>query len=226
MSLLQVGALVEDLSVYPRHAVDDGHVAALVNALKAGATLPPVVAETGTLRLVDGFHRTRAYLRTLGPEGVIEVEEITYTDEGQLLLDAIRRNSAHGRKMDVVDHVRAIALAQQRGIDLLQVGLVLNLPAERVKKLSVRLANTEIPAPGNIPGSLSVALKRPVQHLQGQVLTPAQAAAHQSAPGWSYLLISQQIKQAIEVGFINRGDTVLMEALGDLHGALGAFLAA
>jgi hypothetical protein len=54
-------ALVIDFSIYPRQAIDDQHVSALAEVLRAGGTLPPIVAECGTLRTVDGMHRIRAH---------------------------------------------------------------------------------------------------------------------------------------------------------------------
>lgn len=224
MRTLPLAELVEDFDIYPRHAVDDGHVSSLVNAIKAGVTLPPIVIERKSKRITDGWHRSRAYRRVLGPEGVVDVEEVDYVDEAELLTDAIRRNASHGRKLDVIDQVRAIALGQERGISLHTMAIVLHLPDERVQKLSVRLAQSEKTGPGTIPGTVSVALKRPVAHLVGQTFNEAQMEAHGRAPGTSYLLTIRQLLDAVTCEFINRHDERLMAELRILHTAIGEFL--
>ena len=70
---LKASELIEDFSIYPRNGVFDGHVHDLAEALRAGAALPPVVADSKSKRLTDGFHRVRSHVRVFGPEAVIEV---------------------------------------------------------------------------------------------------------------------------------------------------------
>jgi ParB-like chromosome segregation protein Spo0J len=53
--------LMIDFNLYPRHAIDSTHVNDLLNALKAGAKLPPVVINQQDKRVVDGFHRLAMY---------------------------------------------------------------------------------------------------------------------------------------------------------------------
>lgn len=226
MTTMPLAKLVEDFSIYPRHAVDDGNVSSLANALKSGATLPAIVVEKKSNRIVDGWHRARAYRRVLGPEAAVDVEEIEYPSEGELLKDAVRRNSAHGRKLDTIDQVRAMTLCQERGISLQDVAIVLHIPEERLQKLSVRLATAEKSGPGTVPGTLTVALKRPVAHMAGEILSPEQMEAHGRAPGVSYLLLVTQLRDALGNGFINTDDERLMMALRGLADDLARFLKA
>jgi hypothetical protein len=224
MRTLPIAELIEDFSIYPRHAVDDAHVASLVNALKAGVKLPPVVIERKSKRIADGWHRVRAYRRVVGPEAVIEAEEVDYANDAELLKDAIRRNSAHGRKLDGIDQVRVIELCREHGIERRAVAVILNVPEERIEKLSVRIARAEKAGPGTVPGTTTVALKRPLAHLAGTNLTTAQVEAHQRAPGVSYLLIVHQLGEALACGFINRADERLMNGLRALSEGLHEFL--
>jgi hypothetical protein len=69
-----------------------------------------------------------------------------------------------------------------------------------------------------------VALKRPVSHLAGKMLSPEQVEAHGRAPGTSYLLIIKQLADAITYDFLNREDERLMAAVMGLHESLGRYL--
>jgi hypothetical protein len=132
--------LLEDMSVYPRHTVDDVYVSQLAEALRAGANLPLVVAEASSKRIVDGWHRVRAYRKVLGAEGVIDVDLRTFKDEAELLLAAISMNAAHGRKLDRIDQVRSVLLAQEAGVAAPRIALALNITPARVETLRVRVA--------------------------------------------------------------------------------------
>lgn len=221
---LPLAQLMEDFAIYPRHAVDDSHVSSLLNALRSGAVLPPIVVEKKSGRIVDGWHRCRAYKRHLGPEGVVLITEKVYATEAELVLDAIAYNSTHGRKLDVVDQIRATAMCQERGISVHQVAIVLHVPEKRVERLLVRLASAPEAGPSTIPGTLQVALKHPASHLSGATLTPAQLEAHLGAPGVSYTLLATQLRVGLESNLANRADEPLVEALKLLREALEEWL--
>lgn len=226
MKSVPLAHLVEDTQVYPRHTVDAVHVGQLVQALRAGALLPPVVAEAKTLRLVDGWHRVRAYHRFLGPTGVISVETRTYASEADLLMDAIRLNSAHGRRLDRVDQVRAILLAEHAGAVTEQIALAMHLPIERIERLRVRVA--EAPSGNGLSDGVvvQIALKRPMIHFAGRELTEEQAKAHESMGGTSFLLQVWQIREALRLDLMNRADERLMAALAELSDELTRYLGA
>lgn len=223
---LPLAQLVEDLTIYPRHAVDDSHVAQLVLAMRAGTQLPPIVVDKASMRIVDGWHRTRAARRLHGPTGAIEGEVHRYESEAALLEDAIRRNAAHGRRLDRIDQVRAVVLLEQAGVAPERIAAVLSVPAERVQRLRVRVAIAPESEEGAVPGTHRIVLKRPLAHLAGTELTEDQARAQAAAPGTSYLLVARQLHDAVTHRFLNTADDRLMAALGQLHKALGSFLAA
>lgn len=214
---LPIAELIEDSDFYPRHAVDAAHVASLVRALEAGENLPPVTADQKSKRLVDGWHRVRAYRRLHGAEAVIDVELKNYESDMDMLLDAIALNAGHGRRLDRIDQVRAMVLAQKSGATEGQIALALKVTVERVKKLEIRVAGAPKSGAGAISGTRQIALKRPAQHLAGKRLTEAQAKAHLSAPGTSYLLVARQLSDAIRSKLINLEDEKLMEMLKQLH---------
>jgi hypothetical protein len=222
---LPLASLVEDAALYPRHHVDEQYVAQLAEALRAGASLPPVLADRQSRRLVDGWHRVRAYRKVLGANGVIDVELKAYPDEAALLFDAIARNAVHGRKFDRIDQVRSVLLAEDAGLAAEQIAAALRITPERVRTLRIRVAFAPAP-PGEAGGSpIRIALKRPVLHLAGKALTPEQAQAHAGAPGTSYLLISRQLRDAVTFDLVNDQDARLYRALVELQRTLVTWLA-
>lgn len=219
---LPLAALVEDLTIYPRHVVDEAHVANLVQAIRAGATMPPVVVDEASKRLVDGWHRARAYRRVKGPAGRIPAEVRTYPNEAALLIDAVALNASHGRRLDRIDQVRAVLLLEGAGVARTTIAATLQVPDERVEKLRIRIAHLDDPDTGEIR---PVILKRPLLHFSGQEITAAQAAAQERQGGTSYLLQVRQLTEALENDLLNREDERLLAALHTLQGTLTRFLA-
>lgn len=229
-----LAALVEDMSVYPRHAVDEAYVGQLVEALRAGAQPPPIVVDAGTMRVVDGWHRARAYRKVLGAEAALDVEFRTYKSEAALRLDAVSLNAMHGRKLDRIDQVRAVLLLEEAGVPEDRIAIALNIRPDRVQTLRVKVAITMVPAkvpPGAVisdanPGRamVSIPLKRAMLHLAGQELTADQALAHQSQAGTSFLLQVRQIRDALRFDLMNREDERLMVMLVELQDELDRYL--
>lgn len=220
---LPLAALIEDLSIYPRHAVDPQHVSSLVDAIRSGVILPPLVAETGTKdthRIVDGVHRLRAIRKAIGENATASVILKQYASEADLLLDAIAMNSAHGRRLDRMDQARSVLLAEAAGATVQMISVVLHVPETRVQQLSVRIAYVDK------KDSPPIVLKRPAQHFQGQTMTAAQALAHQSMPGTSLLLTARQLRLALSTGLANSEDSPLRVELVKLSGVLTEWLEA
>lgn len=198
------------MAVYPRHSVDDTHVNALAMALRAGVTLPPVVADLKSKRIVDGWHRVRAYRKVVGPQAAIDVDLRSYKSEADLLSDAVALNASHGRRLDRVDQVRAIHLLETAGVQRERIALVLHVPPARVEQLRVRIAVVERDYDGEVE---TIALKRPVMHLAGTELTKEQRAVHDSMAGTSFLLQAHQLREAVRYGLVNAEDEPLQVAL-------------
>lgn len=220
---MPVCELVEDLELYPRHAVDDAHVSSLHQSILMGDTLPPIVADSKSKRITDGWHRCRAYAR-VGPGMVVDVELVNYKDETEMLVDSVAKNATHGRKFDRIDKTRSVVLLEKHGVDIKRISLLLHVPEKKVESYRVKVATAPRSSPGTVPGTQNIALKRPVMHMQGQKLTKQQAVVHQSLPGTSFLLIAKQLRMAIEEGMVDRSDEKLHEMLEGLHAALGEWL--
>jgi hypothetical protein len=195
---LPLTTLVEDFSLYPRNRVDDTHISDLVRALQAGAELPPIIADAATKRIVDGFHRRRAYLRVLGPEAAAKVELRRYRNEAALFLEAVDLNAHHGRKLDRHDQSRIVLRLRELQVDDRTIALTLHVPEQQVQTLSVRVvyeASTGTPQP----------IKRGLEHMKGQTVTADQ------------MTVIDSVRSA-DVGRLALELTRLLDAqLADLH---------
>src|SRR5688572_26888007 len=98
--------LIIDKDVYPRREVDGDHVFNLMEAIRTGAEVPPIVICKISKRVVDGVHRLTALQRLHGADYEVECIEKTYKNDAELFLDAIKYNSSHGRHLSRDDRAR------------------------------------------------------------------------------------------------------------------------
>jgi hypothetical protein len=182
-----VGTLVEDFTLYPRHRVDNSHVADLVRALRAGHDLPPLVVERRSLRIVDGFHRARAYVSVYGPTAQASVVWRRYATDRELFEEAVAANSSHGRKLDRQDQIRVALLLEKMGATPDRIAVVLHIPEPRVEELKIRHIVVQ--------GERQPA-KPSASHVYGQTLTVEQASVLQRAPGTG---LRQQVRQLLDL---------------------------
>jgi hypothetical protein len=207
---LPLGSLVMDYALYPRSQVSSVHAGQLAEAVRAGETLPPLVIESGTHRVVDGFHRVHAYRQLLKPNEKVRVEERTYADEGELVRDAIRMNSHHGRPLGPYDQARSIAIAQEHGVGLVDVAADLGVTVEKVKSLT----DTRV-AVG--PQKEKVVLKSSIApFMRGKTLTGAQVKANERLDGMRPLYHVSQLSMLLKNDLIDYGSETVVGALHDL----------
>jgi hypothetical protein len=193
--MMPVHALVEDLSIYPRSSISTVNVRNLIVALQAGCVLPVPIVDRRSKRVVDGFHRRRAFLAVLGPDAEVEVELRTYKSEAALLAAATQLNTAHGLPLAEIDKRRVVLRLSAAGLSDDEIAVTLHATPVRVKQLSVKVV-TVVNERG-LPIRIEP-LKRPVFWMQGGEMTEAQAKAHSSAPGTSYLLLVRQLEDALK----------------------------
>jgi hypothetical protein len=213
----RVSELVEDFSVYPRDQVDMVRVAVLTEALRAGAEFPPIIAEARTLRVVDGFHRRRAYLSVYGPDHEIVVEVRSYASDADLLLDATIPNCTHGKPLATAEKLRVARKLVDWGMPIKEFAPLL---AVRADWLQARLINHFAESVRGEP----VVLRPALRHLAGQKLTASQEAVNRRVGGLPLHFYARALVEAIQVGVINTSDRLLMERLQALYQALGLFL--
>lgn len=133
---LALTELIQDFSVYPRLGCSLEHIQTLVAALEAGATLPPIIICSKTKKIVDGFHRARAYVEVHGYGIGVEVEPRDYVDDKALFLDAVKLNASHGQILSSGDRRLSIERALALKIDPVLIAGALNMKVDRVTKFS------------------------------------------------------------------------------------------
>ena len=71
--------------------------------MEAGITLPLIIVAQDN-RLIDGFHRHKAHLLDRKDQAM-EIERWHYDDEVEMVVDAAKRNTAHGLPLTPKDRV-------------------------------------------------------------------------------------------------------------------------
>ena len=217
---LAVSRLVFDESSYIRPNVDSGNVGMLREAIRAGATLPPIIVCAKTYRIVDGIHRHRATRLEGGDSATISAELVTYENDAAFFLDAVRRNACHGRKLVSYDRVHIAHMARDLKIDPSSVAVALNMTVDRFTELTVsRSAKVNGDAARVIP------IKRTIRHMRGRTLTPRQEQANQRLSGMNQAFYANQLIELIESDMLDRDDEKLMASMEKLHGLMAAMFA-
>ena len=211
---MKCSQLVEDFDLYPRADVDAGHVNQIMDAITSGADLPPVVACSKSKRIVDGFHRCRAWRRIHGDDYEIQVILKDYKNEQELFIEAMRSNSAHGRNMTSYDRTHAIMIAERLEIAIKDVANALNMTADKITawrtERAVRIEGTRRMQP----------LKMPIRHMVGQTMTKAQSEIVPKLGGNQQLFYVRQLRMLIDNDMLDRDNEALMSELRDLAVAI------
>lgn len=212
MRKIKAAELILDFDLYPRSSIDPHNVQMLRDAITAGAELPPIVIDKNSKRVIDGFHRTKAY----GPDADVTVVEKVYRNEQEMFLDAMRYNAAHGAKLDSHDRTHCVLVAERLKIDPEDVAGALHMTVEKLATLRTDRTATA--------GSLVVPIKRTIQWKAGSKLNKAQVAANTKLSGMNQQFYANQLITLLESELIDTGDERLMERLGLLHKLLAGFL--
>lgn len=207
--------LVEDLSIYPRHKIDQVNINNIALAIKAGERVleehPPVV-DRKSMRIVDGFHRVRAAIKCGLEE--IPVEFRSYRSKAKMIEDAVEANASHGRKLDQRDRVRAILLLEQVGVSQKRIAGALHVPEDRVVKLRHRVVDSP---DGPIPDKAAYRVQPDETPMK---VTRSQVELIEAAPAWRHLQSIHHITNDLNAGLVNLDDERVVEALGELREAI------
>lgn len=213
METHKVAELVFDFDIYPRSDVDSQHVSYIVAAIEAGQEMPPIVICSKTRRIVDGFHRCKAYLRHYGPEHPVECVAKRYVNEAALFADCVRYNAAHGRRLSTHDRAHCLIVADRIGLEVEELASALHMTIEAVGEIRADRVGTLRVAKGN---GQPVALKRTIEHMAGRSLTVEQAKANERLSGMRQSFYVNQVVTLIESKLLNTDDAELMERLAHL----------
>lgn len=215
---LKASELVEDFSIYPRNCVFDGHVYDLAESIRAGATLPPLVACSKSKRLTDGLHRRRSNVRLYGPDAPVDVMLVDYKSDAEMVCDAIARNASHGRRLTTADIARCAALAKKYRISRERMAELLHVTRDRLKDITANRFASGASGP--------VILRRPMQHLAGRKLTKAQEKVAEHVGGQTALYHVNRLIELVESNSLPPDDERLFERMKQLHALLESTLVA
>lgn len=218
MKKVALATLVEDFSLYPRNKVNDSHIGDLVRSVQGGAKLPPIVVDAASLRIVDGVHRRRAWLRVLGEEAAATVELRHYANDAELFLDAVALNSVHGQKLDRHDQTRIVLKLREFQISDEMIAVNLHVPVQEVETLSVRVVFSN--------EGEAVPMKRGLEHLRGQKFTRAQLEAAGSVRSAEAGRLALELSRLLKNDLVNLEDEQIVVRLRELADALDEALKA
>lgn len=212
-----ISKLIVDFGLYPRTKVEAVNVEQMSNALDLGITLPPIIVDSHSFKVADGFHRLEVHKK----RGLTEIDCILkdYPDERALFLDAMALNAQHGRQLSPFDRTRCILRAEELKIPDNKVSVALCLTMDKIAELKTN-KTAEVYGPDNG----RVALKATVSHMVGKKITKDQAAVMPRIGGQQCGFYVNQILLLIEHDLVNRKNEFLMESMNKLHTVLGEFL--
>ena len=206
---MKVSELLLDYELYPRERIEPFNVTQMIEALRAGRELPPVVIDRKSRRVVDGFHRVRAYQKLYGLDAEIPVEPKDYKDDAQMFADAVRLNANHGRQLSTYDRARCIARAESLKLEPEVISSMLNMTLERITEMKAERFATYKMEPR--------ILKRTTAHLAGKELTDDEAEYNVKAGGMPQTFYINQVIAMLEADTVNWESQKVVNALKRLY---------
>lgn len=193
---VELSNLVLDFNIYPRTAVQDVHIKAMTEATEAGITLPPILVDMKSMRVVDGFHRYHRALKT--GEKTIQAEMRTFKNEQEIFEAAVAANANHGRPYAPFDKGRIISIGLKLKISKQKLASALSMTVSRVEEIQLgfaRVGGEETP---------SEPLKMTIRaQFAGKRMTKAQAQAQRKLGGQQATFYANQLIILIENDLLN-----------------------
>jgi len=217
MEQVALAELILDFeNLYPRASVDSTHVSHMIDAMVAGLTLPPIVIDKKTRKVIDGFHRYSAAKRLKAKTISAEVRD--YDTPAAMFMDAMHLNSGHGRAMSNFDRAHCVIMAARLKLEPEQIATALAITVEKVGELRV----DRIGRMRNGTAGQAVPLKRTIHHMAGQSLSKSQVEAQVKLGGMDQAFYVNQVIVLIENNLLDTGNDKLMAMLHRLADLLNA----
>ena len=209
--------LIFDWNLWPRHkaeVLDATNVNQLRAALRAGMRLPPIIISED-MRIIDGFHRTRAVLDVLGSDGEIDAEIRHYKDDSEMFLEAGALNN-HGLKLSPLDRAFFIIKARKMKIPPEAIATALGMDKEKMKEfVKNRSAKTS--------DGQAIALPAGARNLAGKTLTKVQEHYARTANGCLPEMYARMLINALRANVMML-DNKTLNLLDELHREIGLIL--
>ena len=206
---MKASRLVLDYELYPRERIEPYNIGQMVEALKAGAKLPPIIVERNSLRVVDGFHRVRAYQKAYGNDCDIPVKYQEYANDAEMFADSVRLNANHGRQLSNYDRAHCIAKAEALNLEPAVISSLLNMTLETLSEMKTERFATYKMQPQ--------VLKRTAAHLAGKNLTDEEAEYNIKAGGMHQTFYINQVIAMLEADTADWANPKVTNGLKKLH---------
>lgn len=204
---VQLGKLLIDRTLYPRHTISDVNVADLRRAYESGETLPPIIVDP-QYRIVDGVHRVEMYRKVLDDADKVAVEVRRYKNDGELFLDAVKLNASHGRKLDRHDQSRIVLMCRELKVPDQRIAVTLHVPERSLQSLAVRVVY-------DVTG-IAIANKKGFKHLEGQTLSQAQIEVHSHVQSGEVSRRCRELIGILETDMYDASDEAMLALLAEL----------
>ncbi len=209
---IKVSRLLLDYEFYPRDRIESFNVNQMAESLRVGLELPPITVDRKSKRVVDGFHRVRAYQKVYGVDSKIPAELKDYKDDAEMFCDAIRLNANHGRQLSSYDRARCIAKAEALKLEPEIIASVLNMTLERMGEMKAQRFATYKMEPR--------VLKRTTAFLAGKELSDDEVQYNIKAGGMHQTFYINQVIAMLEADTVNWENPRVSTALKKLYDLL------
>jgi hypothetical protein len=142
MEQVRASQLVWDKTIYSRPRIRKANVESLRMAIRAEQSIPPIVVEKRTNRIVDGIHRWQAWRQEKGDDVMLEVDFREYADENALWADSVKLNSGRGIQRTRTETQWVVVKSKERGIKLEEIAGLLFLPPREITRRGLRGMST------------------------------------------------------------------------------------
>lgn len=127
MNKMILSEIIFDETIYPRINRDDEKINLYRQAIDL---LPPIIISKNK-KLIDGYHRLIAY--RLEQKKEIEVETLNITEDQDIYLEALKRNSSHGMQLNLAEKKRAaIALYEKYRFTEKKIAKILSVTQQAI----------------------------------------------------------------------------------------------
>src|SRR3990167_3060454 len=190
--------LVLDWKLWPRHEaskLDSTNLAKLRQILQDGKAFnSPIVVDATSLRVIDGFHRTRALLDVLGDDAETEVVLREYKDEVSMRMEAARFANNGSLQLTPKDRVH-FALGMRRDhVPWPLIADALDMDVERIRKLT---DGRSIMTRDGTRIAVSAAAAPLAEHLEGKKADAEQEHFARTANGSPPLMHARMLLNAL-----------------------------